>query len=181
MNEEKAPPPNTYVVEVSFWSGLWWGNYLWLAQEMVGMTGPRRHGSNNELDTKKYDAEHLREYFEEEKLGGDVLGFTLYLDQDYHTTPVATIETSLSYGTEVSDEMFLHIVNDYVAHMHSMPLADPAQAITEEEREEEMVGHSIFMFEHMEKFAPRLLESKLLSDMKAARERREKPWKDIEF
>lgn len=182
MGEIKAPLSNRYslVKNVGWYSDCFWGSHEWLAQEMVGMSGPRKNGHKNELDTKKCPLEDLLECFEEFELEDGRLGFRVLLGP-YASTLVAHFETDFRYGDLIDDETMLKIIDDYVAYVHSLPLADPSQAITPEEREREMQEANTAMFETLLHVSPRTLEMMLLADMKADRERREKPWKDVEF
>ncbi len=179
MSQASRSLPNTYVVEVSWWEHMFFGSLLWVGQEMFGICGPRRRGTNNELDTKKYSIDHLREYFEETELDGGKLGLHFLGDPDYRSPIIATLETSLPFGTVLEDEMFMSILTDFTAHVRSLPLANPNQSVDRKERDARLDEMNALTFDHLLHSAPKLLEKILMADAKKSRER--KPWDDVEF
>jgi hypothetical protein len=122
MSEPKKPTPNTYLGEVHWYVDMYWGNLLWVCQMMLGLDDPK-HKSEDFLDTKTQDVSDLRDFFNEIDLPNGMIGFELFADDMYHTTTLCEIETTIPADEDVSDQIFLNLIEDFKEYVSKLPIA----------------------------------------------------------
>ena len=122
MGKSKKPTPNTHLGEVDWYSDMFWGNLLWLCQEMLGLGDPINKDADF-LNTEKHRVSELQDFFDEIELQNGKLGLELSADSMYRTTTLCMIETTIPYGEEVGDETFLNLIKDFKEYVLSLPLA----------------------------------------------------------
>lgn len=122
MNRKSRSAPNTHLGEVDWSIDMFFGSMLPVCQGLLGMDG--RQERQSFLDHTKTPIEDLRDYFEEVELEDGRLGLYLFADCDWNTCLLACIKTTLRFGDTVTNQMLLNLVEDFIAYVHSLPLAD---------------------------------------------------------
>lgn len=122
MSKGKKPTPNTHLGDVEWSSDVFWGNMLWLCQDMLGLR-EAKDKDERFLNPEKCTISGLWDFFDEVELPNGTLGLELFVDTIYHTTDLCTIETKFPLGEPVSDQAFLNLIEDFKEYVRTLPLA----------------------------------------------------------
>ena len=124
MSGNKKPAPNTHLGEVHWYTCMVFGTHLWVCQGILGLGNPKMKDENF-LNTEKYSAEDLSEFFSYTKLPNGMLRLTLFMDE-YESCVLCDIETTIPYDTyeeELTDQVLFNLIADFKEHVRSLPLA----------------------------------------------------------
>ncbi|MEJ0053496.1 MAG: hypothetical protein WDN10_02100 [bacterium] len=101
------------------------GTLLWVCQGMLGLRDPKEK-SEDFLNTRSGVSE-LLDFFGEIESPEGMLHFELFMDRNWHTTPLCRIETTIPYQEAISDQDFFNLIEDFKAHVRGLPLLEAGE------------------------------------------------------
>jgi len=145
MSDQHTPTPNSYLGEVHWYACAFYGTLEFVCQDWLGMMPKEPIPNNKFLDTTAHSIDHLRDLFDEQESNGKLV--LILNTSDMMGSPLAWIETKFGFYHEVTDEEFVHLINDFVTYARCRPMVDSSKRegaeITDEDIEQITMRESL--------------------------------------